>query len=106
VTWQEARRQRLIDAVNRRRDEQACAADFLRRGDTVGVHAKRCVHGANDPCSRDYDPRPVREATPDDKRMYERTGIGTLYGWGAVGAWSLAGWNVKHTTKRRRRKTA
>ena len=100
MTPQEARAQRLIAAVNRRNEERDCALDFLRRGDTVGVHAKRCVFGASDPCSREYDPRPVPEATPDDRRMYEGTGIGALYGWSA--GYAHEGWNL--TPRRRRRK--
>jgi hypothetical protein len=102
MTPQEARRLRLVDAVNKRNAQRACAADFLRRGDTVGVHAKRCVFGAKDPCRREYDPCPVPEATPDDRRMFERTGIGTIYGWNSSQAWQLAGWNI---TRRKRRRT-
>ena len=103
MTPQEARAQRLIAALDQRRDERACARDFLTRGDTEGFHAKRCVFGVNDPCQREYDPRPVLEATPDDRRMYEGTGIGTLYGWSTRESWQLAGWNL--TQRRRRRKT-
>lgn len=103
MTGREARWQRAVEVQRTRMSQAACASDFLRRGDTVGEHAKRCVHGAGDPCSRDYDPYPVREAVPVEKKLYENTGIGTLYGWATVGAWQLAGWNVRRRTRRRRK---
>ena len=104
MTPQEARAQRLVAAVNRRRDEAACAWDFLRWGDSRGEHAKRCIFGEKHACSREYDPRPGPEATPVDKRMYEDTGIGALYGWGTTSLWQTAGWNVKHRSRRGGRK--
>jgi len=73
-------------------DERACALDFLTWGDEQGIHAKRCVHrGTSTPtCSRDYHPGPM----PDNERLYEGTGIGTLFGLGQSHAWQLAGWNI------------
>lgn len=103
MTPLEARAQRLVRAANRRADESACARDFLRWGDERGEHAKRCVFGTGDSCRREYDPRPVPEATPHDRRMYDGTGIGALYGWGTQGLWQTAGWNL--TRRRKRRKT-
>jgi hypothetical protein len=100
VTVQEARRHRLLANQKRRLAEQSCAADFLRFGDERGVHAKRCVFGASDPCRREYDP--FEDGGAPDPRMYEGTGIGMLYGFGGeMHAWQLAGWNIK-----RRRRTA
>lgn len=79
-------------AARHRADEALCALDFLTWGDTRGVHAKHCVHGEADPCSRTYDPGPP----PEDESMYEGTGIGVLYGLAGsdVHAWQLAGWNL------------
>lgn len=75
-----------------RADEALCARDFLTWGDTRGIHAKFCVFGEGDPCSRTYWPGP----TPDDEAMYEGTGIGALFGLDGSDchAWQLAGWNL------------
>jgi hypothetical protein len=94
VTPAEARYKRAARLVGLRAAERACAIDFLRHGDERGIHAKRCVFGEADACSRDYDPYPTAEATPDP-RMYEGTAIGALYGFGTTAAWQLAGWNVR-----------
>lgn len=95
----EARDRRRNEVRARRNAEAACALDFLVYGDGDAddprPHAERCVHGADDPCSRNYDPYPTREAEPEG-RMYENTGIGALYGLpGCEGLmWQLAGWNL------------
>jgi hypothetical protein len=95
VTSAEARHRRALAAERRRQDEALCARDFLTWGDTRGSHAKFCVFGADDPCSRTYDPWPYPEAEPDPS-LYEGTGIGALYGLpgSEVHAWQLAGWNL------------
>lgn len=89
---EKGREQNAKRAAKARADEALCARDFLTWGDTRGVHAKFCVHGEADPCSRSYDPGP----TPEDEAMYEGTGIGALYGMDGSEkfAWQLAGWNL------------
>jgi hypothetical protein len=91
VTHAEAQAQRAKRIAQRRQDEALCALDFLTWGDEQGIHEKRCVYrGTSTPtCSRDYNPGPM----PDEK-MYEGTGIGTLFGLGQTHAWQLAGWNL------------
>ena len=88
----EAREQRAKRLATRRQDERLCALDFLTWGDEQGIHAKRCIHKGTDVpvCSRDYHPGPM----PEDERLYEGTGIGTLFGLGTSQSWQLAGWNV------------
>lgn len=88
----EAREARAKKALRRREDERLCALDFLTWGDEHGVHAKRCIHAgtATPVCSREYHPGPM----PDDEKLYEGTGIGTLFGLGQTQAWQLAGWNI------------
>lgn len=92
MTPLEASAQRAKKLAQRRSDERLCALDFLTWGDEQGVHAKRCVYrGTSTPtCSRDYHPGPM----PDDERLYEGTGIGTLFGLSTSEAWQLAGWNI------------
>ena len=103
MTPKDAKFQRIKRALDQRTAQRACAADFLRHGDEVGIHAKRCVFGKADSCRREYDPCPVPEATPDPTE-YRGTGIGSVYGMNGdtdPHAWQLAGWNI---TRRRRRK--
>jgi len=91
MTRAEARKQRAL-AHDRRRDAEAlCAWDFLTNGDLRGEHAARCVRPAGVLCSRDYDPG----SKPEDERLYEASALGTLWGLNDLGAWQLAGWNVK-----------
>jgi hypothetical protein len=90
MTREAARQRRANDVAKRRAAEVACAADFLRSGDTIGFHAKRCVFGVGDACCRQYDPGPV----PDDVRLYEGTSLGALWGLNTLQAWQLAGWNI------------
>ena len=101
MTPGEARAKRLQSVLHRRVEEKACALDFLRFGDEVGFHAKRCIHKSN-PCSRYYDPYADEEVAPDPK-LYEGTGIGFLYGFDGSErhAWQSAGWN-----SRRKRRSA
>ena len=91
---------RRAEQLRRRRDAEANdALDFLFLGDADDRHLKRCVYALSgrEPCSRDYDPYPVREAMPTNRRMYEDTGIAALYNLpgGAAHAWQLAGWNLR-----------
>lgn len=96
MTPAEARTARAKRLERRREDERLCALDFLTWGDEQGVHAKRCIHkGTTTPtCSREYHPGPM----PVDEKMYEGTGIGTLFGLNGHDrdphAWQLAGWNI------------
>ena len=92
MTPHEAIAARAARAERIRNDQRLCALDFLTWGDTQGVHAKRCIHkGTATPvCSRDYHPGPM----PDNEKLYEGTGIGTLFGLGQAQAWQLAGWNI------------
>ena len=96
ASWHEARRKRDNELAARRQAEARDALHYLLDGDEA--HAEKCVHAlaGREPCSRDYDPKPYREATPDDSRMYAGTGIGLLYGLpgSEQHAWQLAGWNV------------
>ena len=111
----DAAARRAAGVARRRDDERLCALDYLTWGDEQGVHAKRCVHlGEHDSprraplepskksrgsydskpkartsCAREYHPGPK----PDEK-LYEGTGIGTLFGLGTTLAWQLAGWNI------------
>lgn len=91
-----ARRKRDEEVAKRRRQQMACAWRYL----TEGEPHEKCVFHA-DPCSREYDPRPTREAFPEDIKLYEGTAIGYLYGFinTEQHAWQTAGWNIK----RRRR---
>lgn len=91
LTRTEARAQREHELKTRRDAEAACALDFLVYGDgdapesVLGIpvtpvrHADRCVFGKANACSMRYDPMPYDDAEPVD-RMYEGTGIGSLYG--------------------------
>jgi hypothetical protein len=90
VTPTEARERRRQDVTRRREAERLCALDFLTWGDTQGIHAKRCVFGESDSCSRTYDPGPE----PDDVKLYEGTSLGALWGLNTLEAWQLAGWNI------------
>lgn len=89
-----AREQRAKRVERIRNDEALCVLDFLTWGDTQGDHAKRCLKPAGLVCSREYDPGPP----PEDEKLYEGTGIGTLFGLNGDGfdpnAWQLAGWNI------------
>lgn len=91
----DARDQRAKRTERIRQEEGLCALDFLTWGDTQGDHAKRCLRPAGLVCSREYDPG----AMPEDEKLYEGTGIGSLYGLNGTEhdphAWQLAGWNVK-----------
>lgn len=91
--------QRALDARARelsklRSREQDDALDFLVYGDEDGRHSDTCVH--SEPCAREYDPLPYREAEPAEPAMYAGTGIGVLYGLPGSDAfaWQLAGWNL------------
>lgn len=97
----EAREQRARRNDRLRNDEALCVLDFLTWADEQGAHVKRCVYTVKDNghpdmpvCSREYDPGPP----PEDEKLYEGTGIGTLFGLNGDGfdphAWQLAGWNV------------
>jgi hypothetical protein len=96
VTPSEAKAKRAKRAAKNRADMTLCARDFLTWGDTRGIHAKLCMFGPDDPCSRTYDPWPDKEASPDPL-VYEGTGIGALYGLKGSEhhLWQLAGWNLK-----------
>jgi hypothetical protein len=89
---------RATATAKRRNAEANDALDFLFLGDEHGRHAKRCVHALSgrEPCSRTYDPRPHRQAGPDEPRFYEGTGVGALYGLPNTEChlWQLAGWNI------------
>lgn len=96
----QARQQRAERVAKRRLDEARCAWDFLVNGDLRGRHEEFCIFvvdaaGHRIPggvsCSRVYDPGPM----PDDERLYEGAALGTLWGLNAIGAWQLAGWDVK-----------
>lgn len=95
MTEAQVRGRRKEDArkAQRRKNEKACALDFLRNGNADGRHDEICIHRT--PCSRDYNVRPYAEAVPDS-RMYEGTGIGLLYGLGGPASFwiDLAGWNL------------
>ena len=92
-----ARFKRNEEVAKRARQDAACAWRFLHEGEPHD-----CIH-PQDPCSREYNPLPAREAFPEDVRMYEDTAIGYLYGLIDTEryAWQTAGWNIK----RRRRRT-
>ena len=96
ASWHEARRKRDDELAKRREAERVDAYDFRVDGDEE--HAPHCVHAlaGGQPCSRTYDPKPYREAAPDETRLYEGTGIGLLYGLPGCErhAYQLAGWNV------------
>lgn len=95
MTPAEAKVRRGLEADKRRADQALCARDFLTWGDTRGIHSKFCVWGADEACSRNYDPYPTAEAAPDPG-LYEGTGIGALYGLRGSErhSWQLAGWNL------------
>jgi hypothetical protein len=88
----ELKRRNRLEVSKRRAAEERDAMHFLLSGHDA--HLERCIFP--DTCSRDYDPRPVPEATPADERMYVGTGIGALYGLGGEQhLYTLAGWNVR-----------
>jgi hypothetical protein len=93
MTRDQARKQRAEAVARRRHAEALCAWDFLTNADLRGEHAKRCVRPGGVLCSRDYDPGPK----PEDERLYEGAALGTLWGLNDLGAWQLAGWNLKGT---------
>jgi len=91
----QARAQRAEAVAKRRRDEALCVWDFLTWGDTgKEPHAAFCIRPAGLVCSRDYHPGPM----PEDEKLYEGTGIGSLFGLNGTErdphAWQLAGWNI------------
>jgi hypothetical protein len=86
----EAKLRRAADVQKRREAERLCALDFLTWGDTQGTHSKRCLRPAGLVCSRDYDPGPV----PEDRKLYEGSPLGALWGLNPTEAWQLAGWNI------------
>lgn len=101
ITAEQARQQMAADRKADRDREAACRLAFLVYGDAYPgedgepvPHATVCVCAPA--CSRNYDPLPYPEAEPKDKRLYEGTAIGALYGIAGgehlLGA--LAGWNL------------
>lgn len=100
---------RAPDEAIRRRDERLLKERHAEVMDaflflTEPEHDETCIwpDRGEDVCAREYDPGP--DSAPHDPRMYEGTGIGSIYmlpGW-ENHAWRLAGWNV---FRRRRRRT-
>lgn len=96
-----ARKRHAHAVAQQRKAEKEDALDFLMGGDFDNRHTDNCIHAVDggEPCSRNYNPAPYKESTPNPQQ-YAGTGIGALYGFEGSERfyWELAGWNI---TKRR-----